>query len=78
MIVFSCAIKKEAPKVVVIVELLKSVESVPAVASGLNLYDNNCGGCHKLYKPTVFSKEDWIPILVSSKRKHILMIHKWF
>jgi cytochrome c5 len=69
VIVFSCAIKKEALKVVAIVELSKSVESVPAVASGLNLYDNNCGGCHKLYKPTAFLKEDWKPILVSMQMK---------
>ncbi|MDN3672275.1 cytochrome c [Flavobacterium branchiarum] len=69
VIVFSCATKKEAPKVVDVVEPVKSVESIPVVASGQSLYDKNCGGCHKLYKPTAFSKEDWKPILVRMQKK---------
>ena len=69
VIVFSCATKKEAPKVVEVTEPIKTVETTPVVASGKNLYDNNCGGCHKLYKPTAFSKEDWKPILVRMQKK---------
>lgn len=69
VIVFSCATKKESPKIVDVIKPVKSVESTPAVASGQSLYDKNCGGCHKLYKPTEFSKEDWKPILVSMQKK---------
>ncbi|MCV9930082.1 cytochrome c [Flavobacterium sp. LS1R49] len=68
VIVFSCATKKEAPKVVV-AEPVKVVELTPALAAGQNLYDNNCAKCHKLFKATDFTKEDWKPILVRMQKK---------
>jgi mono/diheme cytochrome c family protein len=72
VLVFSCATKKEALKVVDVVEPVKVVEMTPALAAGQNLYDNNCGSCHKLYKPTAFSKEDWKPILgLMQKKAHL-------
>ncbi|MCC9071393.1 cytochrome c [Flavobacterium sp. F-65] len=69
VIIFSCATKKEAPKVVAVAEPVKAVELTPVVVSGQDLYGNNCGGCHKLYKPAAFSKEDWKPILIRMQKK---------
>jgi cytochrome c5 len=69
VIVFSCATKKEATKVVETAEPVKAAEITPAVAGGQNLYDNNCGKCHKLFKATDFTKEDWKPILVRMQKK---------
>ncbi|KIA94660.1 MULTISPECIES: cytochrome c [unclassified Flavobacterium] len=69
VIVFSCAAKKDAPKVVETAEPVKMIELTPAVATGQNLYDNNCGKCHKLFKATDFTKEDWKPILVRMQKK---------
>ena len=43
VIVFSCATKKEAPKVVAVAEPVKAVELTPVVVSGQDLYGNNCG-----------------------------------
>jgi cytochrome c5 len=69
VIVFSCAVKKEITKVVETAEPVKVAEVTPIVAGGQNLYDNNCGKCHKLFKATDFSKEDWKPILVRMQKK---------
>jgi len=40
-----------------------------ALAEGKDLYENNCGKCHDLFKPKDFSKEAWAPILVSMQEK---------
>ncbi len=69
VIVFSCAVKKETVKVVETTEPVKVADVTPTVAGGQNLYDNNCGKCHKLFKATDFSKEDWKPILVRMQKK---------
>lgn len=39
------------------------------LAAGKSLYENNCAKCHKLFKPTDFSKEEWGPIIKSMQPK---------
>ena len=30
---------------------------------GKSMYENRCSKCHDLYKPTDFTKEQWVPIM---------------
>ncbi len=39
------------------------------LAQGKDLYENNCGKCHDLFKPQDFSKEAWAPILLSMQER---------
>ncbi|UMY65188.1 MULTISPECIES: cytochrome c [unclassified Flavobacterium] len=36
---------------------------------GHQLYENNCGKCHKLFAPNDFSKTEWKPILAEMQPK---------
>ncbi|RZJ33151.1 MAG: c-type cytochrome [Flavobacterium sp.] len=43
--------------------------SPESVAKGKELYNNNCGKCHKLFDTKEFSAQDWEPILKRMQRK---------
>lgn len=47
---------------------VKVTELAPELVKGKNLYENNCAGCHKLFQPKKFTKEEWKPILVRMKK----------
>jgi cytochrome c5 len=61
-------VKQETVAVTPIKEATPSVMTA-ALAEGKDLYENNCGKCHDLFKPQDFSKEAWAPILVSMQEK---------
>lgn len=64
LIVASCASKSNVPT-----EEAKEVKLPVELAEGKNLYDNNCGACHKLYKPTDYTAEQWKPIVLRMQKK---------
>lgn len=37
-------------------------------AQGKLLFEQNCASCHKLYSPSDFTKEQWVPIVNSMRR----------
>lgn len=39
------------------------------LAEGLNLYENNCAKCHKLYDVHEFSSNEWKPIVKRMQKK---------
>jgi cytochrome c5 len=47
----------------------KTMVMTAELAAGKTAYENNCAKCHKLFAPKEFSKEDWVPILVSMQKK---------
>jgi cytochrome c5 len=61
-------VKQENEAVTLIIEAKPSVMTA-GLADGKDLYENNCGKCHDLFKPNDFSKEAWAPILVSMQEK---------
>jgi len=48
---------------------VKRIAMTEALSQGKDLFDNNCGKCHRLYEATEFSKQDWAPILVEMQKK---------
>lgn len=75
LLLFSCGTKK-TPAVITaepvqptVTESVTVTELKPELAEGKNLYDNNCGGCHKLYEPKKFTNEEWKPILIRMQKK---------
>lgn len=61
-----------------VVETVTTVEEVKPVAAiitpeeiekGHTLYDNHCANCHKLYSPTAYTEQKWIPIMARMQRK---------
>lgn len=82
VIIYSCASKSSAPTAEVKKEEPAQVaaETTPAVASGptmmtaellegKSLYENNCAGCHRLYKSNEFTAEEWKPIVRRMAKK---------
>lgn len=48
------------------VPVIADVPSAPtpeSISQGKELYDAKCGNCHKLFTPSDFSAEHWVPIL---------------
>ena len=43
--------------------------STDSLKMGRNLYIDNCGSCHSLYKPELYSKKELEKILPTMKRK---------
>lgn len=43
--------------------------SPESVAKGKELYNNNCGKCHKLFDTNAFNADEWEPILKRMQRK---------
>ncbi|MBK0369915.1 cytochrome c [Flavobacterium agrisoli] len=69
LLLASCGSKKAAPTAPVTTTEAVSNEMAKEVVAGQNLYENNCGKCHKLYAPTEYSKTDWKPILLRMQKK---------
>lgn len=81
-IIYSCASKSNAPTaeikkeepVPVAAETAPTVASGPAMMTpelleGKSLYENNCAGCHRLYKSNEFTTEEWGPIVKRMAKK---------
>lgn len=67
---FSCATKTPATPAAVTENIpVKTAALSAELAEGQNLYDNNCGKCHKLYEPKKYTQEEWKPILVRMQKK---------
>jgi len=47
---------------------VKVAELAPELVKGKSLYENNCAGCHKLFQPKTFTKEEWKPILAKMQK----------
>ena len=47
---------------------VKVTELAPELLKGKSLYEKNCVGCHKLFQPKTFTKEEWKPILVKMQK----------
>ncbi|OXA87263.1 cytochrome C [Flavobacterium hercynium] len=47
---------------------VKVTELAPELVKGKSLYEKNCAGCHKLFQPKTFTKEEWKPILVKMQK----------
>ena len=45
------------------------VEMTPELVAGKTIFDNKCGKCHDLPKPSRYSKERWVPIMNSMANK---------
>ncbi|MDI1256000.1 MAG: cytochrome c [Flavobacterium sp.] len=75
--IFACGPKPEVPpppppaSPVATVEQAKATTSVATaeVTEGKTSYENNCAKCHKLYAPSDYSKDDWMPILNRMAKK---------
>jgi nitrate/TMAO reductase-like tetraheme cytochrome c subunit len=48
---------------------VKRIVMTEALSQGKDLFDNNCGKCHRLYEANEFTKVDWAPILVEMQKK---------
>lgn len=40
--------------------------------TGFELYATKCGGCHNLYKPSEFTKEQWVELMPEMAGKALL------
>ena len=72
LFLFSCGTKQVATTTTTSSEPIAEVPSdklTLELAEGKNLYDNNCGNCHKLYEPKKFTQEEWKPILTRMQKK---------
>jgi hypothetical protein len=57
--------------------------SLETLNSGRRLYLNHCGGCHNLYLPLQYNKQDWIRIMdkmqepakIDNSQKEVIMTY---
>lgn len=57
------------PKVTESVNEVKDSTKSAEVAQGEELFNNNCGKCHKLFKPSDFSAEKWQKVIPPMAQK---------
>ncbi|WP_374540276.1 cytochrome c [Flavobacterium sp.] len=70
MFLFACASKQSSSSTQTITSEVKAQLTMsPDQLEVKNLFETNCGKCHKLYDRSAFSKENWKPIVERMTRK---------
>lgn len=70
MLMYSCSpkIAPTPPPPPPAPEPVAAAPAKPNTAEGLYIYERNCAKCHRLYKPTEYSPQEWRPILTKMQK----------